>query len=332
MEKLRLSVLDQSQVRRKSNAREALLETGKLAQWAEELGYHRFWVSEHHNFQWVAGTAPEVLIPYLATLTKSIRLGSGGIMLPNHSTLKMAENFGLLETLFPNRIDMGIGRAPGGDRLSAYLLNPSNQFSEKDFLDQLESLQYFLRGEKIEDTVHEKIQSYPLPNHPPEFWILTSSGGSASFASKLGMGLSFAQFINPDGGPDAADFYRHNFRPSAELSAPKVKVGIFGFCSDDEQKIEDWILDFQYRMLQLEMGLQTELPPLEDIKKMHFTLQQKARMAYNRGRFIAGTPDQMKAELRKMSDRYETDEIMIATPAESWEDRKKSFELFMSVS
>lgn len=327
MNQIQLSVLDQSQIRRGATAHETLLESGKLAQLAESLGYTRFWVSEHHNFKLVAGTAPEVLIPYLASKTSTIRLGSGGIMLPNHSTLKVAENFGLLENLFPQRIDLGIGRAPGGDRLSAYLLNPSNTFSEKEFFEQLNDLHAFFRGERQPGSVHEKVMAYPMPEQLPEMWLLTSSGGSAQFAAHLGMALSFAQFINPEGGPDTMEFYRHNFRPSAELSAPKTNVGIFAFVSEDEQKVRDWITDFQYRILYIEMGGAGEFPTLDEIKKMHFTLQQQARMAFNKGRFIAGTPDQVKAELLKISERYETSEIMVATPAETWEDRKRSYEL-----
>lgn len=327
MEKLQLSVLDQSQVRRGSNAREALAESGKLVQLAEQLGYTRYWVSEHHNFKLVAGTAPEVLIPYLASRTSKIRVGSGGIMLPNHSTLKVAENFGTLETLFPGRIDLGIGRAPGGDRLSAYLLNPTNTFSEKDFFQQLQDLKAFLRHDSEPGSPQEKVKSYPQPEELPHLWLLTSSGGSAQFAAQLGMGLSFAQFINPEGGADTAEFYRNNFRPSAELAEPKLNVGIFAFCSEDEQKVADWIAEFEYRMLYIESGGIGEYPTLEEIRNTHFTLQQQARMVYNRGRYIAGSPEKIRSEFLKISQRYDTDEIMIATPAESWEDRKRSYEL-----
>lgn len=332
MTKFQLSILDQSQIRRNATAHETLIESGKLAQLAESLGYKRFWVSEHHNFKLVAGSAPEVLIPYLASQTKKIRIGSGGIMLPNHSALKMAENFGIIENLFPGRIDLGLGRAPGGDRLSAYLLNPANTFSEKDFIESLYQLKRFLKGDNTPDTVHEKVKAYPLSESIPDLWILTSSGGSASFAAQMGMGMSFAHFINPEGGSDAVEFYKHNFRPSDELKTPQVKVSIFGFCSDNLEKISDWITDFQYRMLHIEMGAQGDIPDLETIKKMNFSFHQKARMAFNSGRFIAGTPEQMEKALQKLSDTYETDEIMIATPAESWEDRKKSYELFAQIS
>ncbi|WP_447636818.1 LLM class flavin-dependent oxidoreductase [Flavobacterium microcysteis] len=327
MKNIKLSILDQSQIRRNGTARQALLESGELVQLAEKLGYTRYWVSEHHNFKMVAGTAPEILIPYLASKTSTIKIGSGGVMLPNHSAFKVAENFGLLETLFPKRIDLGIGRAPGGDRVSSHLLNPSNTFSEKEFFQQLTDVQAFLRNENISDSVHEKVKSYPCPDEIPSLWILTSSGGSAQFAAHFGMALSFAQFINPDSGPEVAAFYRQNFKPSAELKQPKVNVGIFAFCSEDEQKIADWITEFDYRMLYIEAGAAGELPSFEEIKNMGYTLQQKARIAYNKGRYIAGTPEKLKAAIEKIADQYETDEIMIATITENFEDRKKSYEL-----
>src|SRR5690606_17225505 len=156
MKNIKISVLDQSQISRTENAKEALENSGRLVKLADDLGFERYWVSEHHNFKLVAGTSPEVLIAYLASKSKRIRVGSGGIMLPNHSSLKASENFGLLSTLYEGRIDMGIGRAPGGDRLSAHLLNPSNTFSEKDFYQQLIDVQAYLRGEVIPDTEHEK--------------------------------------------------------------------------------------------------------------------------------------------------------------------------------
>lgn len=327
MKNIKLSILDQSQIRRNGTARQALLESGELVQLAEKLGYTRYWVSEHHNFKMVAGTAPEILIPYLASKTSTIKIGSGGVMLPNHSAFKVAENFGLLETLFPKRIDLGIGRAPGGDRVSSHLLNPSNTFSEKEFFQQLTDVQAFLRNENIPDSVHEKVKSYPCPDEIPNLWILTSSGGSAQFAAHFGMALSFAQFINPDSGPEVAAFYRQNFKPSSELKQPKVNVGIFAFCSEDEQKIADWITEFDYRMLYIEAGATGELPSFEEIKNMGYTLQQKARIAYNKGRYIAGTPEKLKAAIEKIADAYKTDEIMIATITENFEDRKKSYEL-----
>ncbi len=327
MNNIKISVLDQSQVGRNETAAQALANSGKLVQLADELGFERYWVSEHHNFKLVAGTAPEVLIPYLASRSQRIRVGSGGIMLPNHSSLKMSENFGLMANLFPGRIDFGIGRAPGGDRLSAHLLNPSNTFSEKDFYNQLLEVQSFLKGDDTPDTVHAKVKAYPIPEVIPELWILTSSGGSAQFAAHFGMALSFAHFINPQGGPETVAVYRDAFHASGHLAEPKVNVGIFAFCSEDEQKVADWTTEFDYRMLHIEMGATGDLPSLAEIKAMDYNMHQRARITWNRNRFIAGTPDIVEAKLRKIADDYNVDEIMIATWAEDFEDRKRSYEL-----
>src|SRR6476469_2781792 len=220
--KLRLTVLDQSPIRPGSTPREALLETVQLARLADRLGYTRFWVSEHHNTHTLAGSTPEVLIAHLGSQTSRIRLGSGGVMLPHYSALKVAENFRLLETLFPGRIDLGMGRAPGGDRLTAHALNPNNTFNEKDFVEQLMDLQAYLRDERVPDTIHEKVMAIPQAPTAPELWLLSSSGQSGLFAAHLGMAFSFAQFINGNGGPQAVRTYRERLRPSAALLAPEA--------------------------------------------------------------------------------------------------------------
>jgi luciferase family oxidoreductase group 1 len=327
MQKIKISMLDQSQVSRSETPQQALANSGRLVKLADELGFERYWVSEHHNFKLVAGTAPEVLIPYLASQSKRIRVGSGGIMLPNHSSLKMSENFGLLASLYPGRIDFGIGRAPGGDRLSAHLLNPSNNFSEKDFYNQLIEVQHFLRGDNTSDTIHAKVKAYPVPEIMPEMWILTSSGGSAQFAAHFGMALSFAHFINPIGGPEVVAVYRDAFHASKELTEPKANVGIFAFCSEDEQKVADWVTEFDYRMLHIEMGATGDLPRFEEIKAMKYDMHQRSRIAFNRNRFIAGTPEVVKEKLTKLADDYNVDEIVVATMAENFEDRAQSYKL-----
>lgn len=327
MKKIKISVLDQSQIARNSTAHQALMDSGKLVTLADELGFERYWVSEHHNFKLVAGTSPEVLIPYLASRSQRIRVGSGGIMLPNHSSLKISEDFGLLSNLFPGRIDFGIGRAPGGDRLSAHLLNPANNFAEKEFYSQLLDVQSFLRDEEVPETIHEKVKAYPLPEIMPELWILTSSGGSAQFAAHFGMALSFAHFINPQGGPEVVATYRDSFTPSPELAEPKANVGIFAFCSEDEAKVADWITEFDYRMLHIEMGATGDIPDFESIKSMQYNMHQRARISWNRNRFIAGTPAEVEDKLRQLAENYNVDEIMIATWANDYQDRAQSYRL-----
>ena len=327
MEKIKLGVLDQSHVRRNGTAADALLETGELALYVEKLGYSRFWVSEHHNFKGIAGTSPEVLIPWLAAKTSTIKIGSGGIMLPNHSSLKVAENFGIICTLFPGRIDLGIGRAPGTDRLTSHVLNPSNTFSEKEFYQQLIDLQAYIYHTDTDDSIQEKVKAFPKAEVPPEFWLLTSSGGSAQFAAVFGMSLALAYFISPEGGPDIVEFYKHNFKPSAHLQKPYVTVAIFAFCSEDQSEIDDWITEFDYRLLHIESGATGGLPTIEEIRQFPYSMQHLARINANKSRYIVGKPDQVAEKIRKLANKTEADEIMIATITDNFTARKRSYEL-----
>ena len=327
MEKITLGVLDQSHVRRNGTAAEALKESGELVQHVEKLGYSRYWVSEHHNFKGIAGTSPEILIPWLASQTSKIKIGSGGIMLPNHSSLKVAENFGIISTLFPGRIDLGIGRAPGTDRLTSHILNPSNTFSEKEFYQQLIDLQAFIYHTESADSIQEKVKAFPKAEIPPDFWLLTSSGGSAQFAAALGMSLALAYFISPEGGPDIVEFYKHNFQPSSHSKQPKVIVAIFAFCSENQNEIDDWIAEFDYRLLHIESGATGSLPSLDEIKKFPYSMQHLARINSNKSRYIAGKPDDVSEKIRKLAYKTEADEVMIATITDNFDSRKKSYEL-----
>ncbi len=189
--KIKLSILDQSIVRKGSNAREAVMDTVETARLADRLGYHRFWISEHHNSAMIAGSTPEVLMVKLADETEHIRIGSGGIMMPNHSALKVAENFRMLETLFPGRIDLGMGRAPGGDRITASLLNPSNTFSESSYIEQLDHLQAYFQDQA--GTQYGRVLAIPQAATIPQQWILSSSGGSAGIAARFRTGTCRCQ-------------------------------------------------------------------------------------------------------------------------------------------
>lgn len=324
---LKLSVLDQTPIRRGSNAREALQESVELVRLADKLGYTRYWFSEHHNFGTIAGAAPEILIARLAAETKRIRFGSGGIMLPNHSSLKVAENFRLLEGLYPNRIDLGIGRAPGGDRLTASLLNPSNDFNPQDYIRQINELIGFLTGSSQPDTIHEKVKAIPDINTVPELWMLTSSGESAYIAAHFGMALSFAQFINPMGGAEAIRAYREKFKPSALLLQPKVSVGVFAFCSDSEEKVQQMQAVMDYRLLSIERGARDEAPSYESVKSVSYSRDEQARITYNRMRTVMGTPEVVRQKLTDIAMRYNADEIVLATFADAQEDRLRSYAL-----
>ena len=324
---IRLSVLDQSPVRKGVTAEQAVKETIELAKYTDRLSYTRFWVSEHHNTGSLAGSTPEVLMAYLASQTKNIRIGSGGVMMPNHSALKVAENFRMLEALAPGRIDLGMGRAPGTDRLTAAMLNPSNQFRQEDFIEQLYDLNNYFHDRGDPGTPQSKIRAIPQIQTVPAMWLLSSSGESGLFAAHFGMGLSFAHFINPNGGPQAVENYRSKFQPSENQAEPAASVAIFVYCSEDDEKIERHQALMDFRFNQFEQGKGLSPVGYEDIKDHTYTINEQERILYNRKRVITGKPSEMKSKLIQLADEYQVDEIIAVTITEDFDDRLNSYRL-----
>ncbi len=325
MKKIKLSILDQSIVPHGNTALQAINNTIDTVKMADELGFHRFWVSEHHNSSFIAGSTPEVLMVKLADETKRIRIGSGGIMLPNHSALKVAENFRMLETLFPGRIDLGMGRAPGGDRITASLLNPSNDFREESYLKQLEHLQHFFRDSAA--TSQGPLLAIPQAETIPMQWILSSSGGSSSIAAQFGMGLAVAKFINGFARPDMVESYRKNFKPSSQSDKPKELLAISVLCADTEEKAKQMRHFLDYIFVQFEQGRFDKFGSYEDIKDYRFSLQELERIKLNSGRIISGTKENVKEQLTKLATEFDINEIMVSCMADKAADRKRSFEL-----
>jgi luciferase family oxidoreductase group 1 len=324
MMNLKLSILDQSLVTKGLPASEALAQTVEMARLAERLGYTRFWVSEHHNLAAIAGSAPEILMVKLADATRQIRIGSGGIMLPNHSALKVAENFRLLEALFPGRIDLGIGRAPGGDRVTAYLLNPSNDFSEESYRQQLDSLQLFFTD--TAGTEQGRVLAIPQAATVPDQWMLSSSGGSSKIAAEYGMGLAVAKFINGDVGPEVVSEYRQHFQPSAAFPEPHAILSVIVLCADTPQQALQMRKVLDYRFIQMERGNFNSLSSYEEIRDYQFSDMELLRIRANASRVISGTPDIVKSELEKLAASFGVDEIVVTTMAD-YEARRRSFEL-----
>ncbi|HSH66336.1 MAG TPA: LLM class flavin-dependent oxidoreductase [Bacteroidia bacterium] len=323
---LKLSILDQSVIRKGGNASQAIKETIELVKLAEQLGYYRFWVSEHHNSTMIAGSTPELLMVKLATETNTIRIGSGGIMLSNHSALKMAENFRMLETLFPGRIDMGIGRAPGGDRVTAALLNPSNTFSENSYLSQLEQLNAFFHDEA--STGYGRILAVPQSNTIPQQWMLSSSaGGSSRIAAKLGMGLAVARFINGHADPEMVKQYHSQFEPCDELKKPTAILAISVICAPTEEKASSLRKLIDYTLLKFEQGIFEPMGSAEEIADYHFSPQELIRIDHNKGRIVSGTPSSVKSQLINLAQEFDVDEIVITTMTYSKQDRFESFRL-----
>lgn len=325
MEKIKLSILDQSVVRTGNTAKQAIDETIETIKLAEKLGYHRFWVSEHHNSKFIAGSTPELLMVKLASETEKIRVGSGGIMLPNHSALKVAENFRMLETLFPGRIDLGMGRAPGTDRITSSLLNPGNDFHPSGYPEQLKHLQHFFND--TASTKQGRILAVPQSETIPEQWILSSSGGSSMIAAEFGMGLAVAKFINGFVDQEVVEVYRNNFQPSERLSQPEVMLSVFVLCGETEAIATEMRKSQDYIFLQFEKGNFETFPDEETIRNYQFSALELDRIRYNQGRVISGTKESVKEQLTKLASDFEVDEIMISTMANNRENRKRSFEL-----
>jgi luciferase family oxidoreductase group 1 len=326
MSSIKLGILDQSIVRKNTTARDAIKETIATAKLADGLGYCRFWISEHHNSSFIAGSTPEVLMVKLADETQRIRIGSGGIMLPNHSALKVAENFRMLEALFPGRIDLGMGRAPGTDGLTATLLNPYNDFQESSYLRQLEHLQHYFR-----DTASSKqngaIIAVPQVDTIPQQWILSSSGGSSRIAAKFGLGLAVAKFINGFATPEIVETYRANFQPSSQYLEPKALVAISVLCGETEHDAYQMRKFLDYILLQFEKGNFHNYPDFKTIMDYSFSSYELERIHHNSGRVVSGTKEQVKEQLTKLAKDFGVDEIIVSTMSGDPELRMRSFEL-----
>ena len=324
---VRLSILDQSPIRLGCTAREALQETARLVQAAESWGYHRFWVSEHHSTARLAGTTPEVLLAHLGAVTSRIRIGSGGVLLPYYSSMKVAENFRMLEALYPNRIDLGIGRAPGGDFRAMLALNRGAKRSLDEFPFQVRELLSFLHADG--PTGHPTTKVYAMPYVPevPPVWLLGSSDTSAKLAAELGTSFAFAQFINREGGIEAMRAYREGFKPSIHLDAPQAHVAVFVFCSDSDEELEKETAIMDLRFLWFEQGRTGETPSADQALSYKMEPWEKERVMLNRPRVIFGKPREVKERLAALANDYGVDEVMMVTITDTFEARLRSYEL-----
>lgn len=327
-----LSVLDQSPIRSGGTAADAIRETLELAQVADRLGYHRYWVAEHHNSRGLAGSTPEVLIGQVAARTTRIRVGSGGVMLNHYSPLKVAENFRMLETLFPGRIDLGIGRAPGSDQRTAQALahGPAAMGIEH-FPDQVADLLGFVHNRVGPGHPFAGIRAMPDGPGAPELWLLGSSDQSAAIAAYLGTAFSFAHFINSEGGAAVTRAYAQQFRPSPYLAAPRASMAVFVVCADTEAGARRLALSRDLFLLWLSTGRSGAYPSAEEAEAYRYTARERAIVEHNRRRTIAGAPAQVKARLLDLGAQYGVDEFVIVTITHDFKARLRSYELLAEV-
>ena len=327
---LTLSILDQSPVSKGKSARTALQETVLLAQRAEEWGYHRFWVSEHHNMRRLAGSTPEVLLAHLGAKTSTIRIGSGGVMLPHYSAYKVAENFRMLEALYPGRVDLGIGRAPGGMPIATMALQEGKYRNVNQYPQQIDDLTAYLHDATGDEHRFSGLKATPLIDTVPELWVLGSSGESARIAAEKGAYYSFAHFINAEGGPSYMRYYRKHFQRSVWLERPETSVSVFVFCAKTEHEAEELAAAMDLNLLMIEQGIKSDgIPSIEEVKSYRYTPYELERIRENRKRFIFGTPDKVKEQLLAFAKMYETEEVIVVTIAHSFEAKLKSYCLLM---
>ncbi|WLR51996.1 LLM class flavin-dependent oxidoreductase [Bacillus tianshenii] len=323
--KLKLSVLDQSPVLSGMTPQQALQSTTELVKEVEKLGYHRFWVSEHHSTKSLAGSAPEVLVAHLAANTSHIRVGTGGVLLPHYSAYKVAEVFRVLESLYPNRIDLGVGRAPGGMPNVNRALHDGMHRDVTRYPDQLQEVIAYLKGE---DPYHMRVYATPLGETMPELWLLGSSGSSAMLASEMGAPFMFAHFINGEGGHLAAQRYREYFRPSELSEKPQATVAVFAICAETEAEAERLAASLDLALLKLEKGeARSGFPTPEEAADYPYTMFDQARIRENRKRMVVGDPEQVKQQLIQMSEEYGAEEVMVNTITTPFEARVKSYQL-----
>ncbi len=327
-----LSVLDQSPIRSGATPALAVEETLRLATAAEALGYRRYWVAEHHSSNGLAGSTPEILIGRIAAETSTIRVGAGGVMLSHYSPLKVAENFRMLETLYPGRIDLGIGRAPGSDQLTDRALQAGpGAAGPQHFPAQLNDLLGYLHGGLADDHPFARIRVMPEGPTAPDVWLLGSTDQSAALAAHFGCAFSFAYFINPDGGDQVMAAYRENYRPSPQCAAPRGSVAMFVLCADSEAEAEQLMKSRDLWQLRQRRGITAPVPSVADAEAYLYTPQDLAIIENNRRRAIVGAPEQVQARMSELADRYGVDEIVVVTICPDFEARVRSYELLAEV-
>jgi len=327
-----LSVLDQSPVQAGGTPETAILETVKLAQLVDKLGYRRYWVAEHHASDGLAGAAPEMLVGQIAARTENIRVGSGGVMLSHYSPLKVAETFRLLETFYPDRIDLGIGRAPGSDQRTAQALAYGQTPRGPDvYPNQVQDLIALLGEGLPSDHPFTGIQASPQMDHSPQLWMLGSSDQSAQLAAHFGTPYSFAHFITDESGPAMMRTYQMHFQPSALLAKPQGSIGVFVICADTEEEAKRLSASRDLWRVRLDLGQVGPVPTLDEALAYQYSDVELQRRDYHRRRNIIGAPEQVKAALEELLAKYRVDEAVVVTITHDYAARARSYELLAEV-
>jgi luciferase family oxidoreductase group 1 len=325
---MRLSVLDQSTASRGRSQDTAIRETLELARHCDALGYHRYWLSEHHNSGSIVGSAPEVLMSAIAATTPRIRVGSAGIMLPHYSALKVAEQFHVLEAIAPGRIDLGIGRAPGSDQMTAYALNPNPQNVLDQFPRQVQELRHWVSGIPLpERHPFSRVVAQPTGPSSPELWILGSSDYGAGLAAHFGLPYAFAYFFSEGTGVEQAlELYRKNYRPSETNPKPIATICVWVLAADSEEEALHQFKTRERAIVDRRQGIRLPLMPPEEAERSYTAVEMVTAEKLRR-KAIVGSAEQVAARLKELAKSLELDELVVVTWTYDPAPRHRSYEL-----
>ncbi len=326
-----LSVLDLAPVASGSSSSQALRACVALAQEVERLGFTRFWVAEHHGMPGVASSAPAVLIAAVAGATRTIRVGSGGVMLPNHAPLVVAEQFGMLEGLHPGRIDLGLGRAPGTDQATAMALRRTRDLSAEDFPQEVLQLQAFFAGQWPAGHAYANLRAVPAEGNAPDLWLLGSSGFSAQLAGMLGLPFAFAHHFSGHGTEQALALYRDSFRAGA-LTQPRAMVTVSVIAADTDTRARELALPGALAFVRLRQGLPSTFPSEQEAAAHPWTAEERTFAESRITSQVVGGPDTVRAGLAELAARTGADELMVTTMTHDAADRLRSFALVAGVA
>ncbi|HUK03818.1 MAG TPA: LLM class flavin-dependent oxidoreductase [Burkholderiales bacterium] len=323
---MKLSILDQSPIISGHSAAQALEETIQLARRADALGYHRYWLAEHHAIAALGDPCPEILLARLGAETRRIRIGSGGVLLPYYSAFKTAEVFRMLEALYPGRVDLGIGRAPGGDRRTAQAVGGGHFPDAERFPEQVWELVGHLDGTLPDDHPFKRVRAQPEVATAPEVWLLGSSDYSGLLAAQLGLRFSFAHFINAQGGDLVMRAYKERFQASGRESGPRTSVCCFVICADSDAEAERRAKVVDSRRLDMAYNLDTVVPTQEQAEARPLTDPERAHIQQQRARLVHGSAATCKSKLLAIAEQFSADELMVLTITGSYATRLESYE------
>jgi luciferase family oxidoreductase group 1 len=323
-----LSVLDLSPVTTGGSGPTSLKNTLDLARFADALGYLRYWVAEHHNLPSIASSAPEIMIGQIAAVTANIRVGAGGVMLPNHAPLMVAERFKILEALFPGRIDLGIGRAPGTDQITSIALRRRQDIrDDDDFLERFQELLLFEQGSFPEGHPFRQIRAMPADVPLPPIFLLGSSGYSAQLAAAIGAGFSFAHHFASHDAVVAMTDYRNRFKPSAALKVPHAILAVAAVCAETDAEAERLASTVDLNFVRRTKGEYLPLASPEEASAYSLTPIDRERIQHNRERLFVGAPATVRARLDPLVAATRADELMVTTMVYDHGARRRSYEL-----